>query len=259
MRTKTSRQFLTLVEDVADDGELSKTEIYRLAQWINENREAREHWPVNQFLPLLKGIFADGKIDNAEAREVAHLLQTVLRDWERSKISSQAATPDDVVASAISTFDPMDPRLPAIPISIVVESDSEPGVQYSVNFAQPDCSCPDFRSQRQRLPEGHLSRCCQHLMRGYSQLRPSAGWPAWLDSFLEAGFRPTPKQKWQVLEFGKNAMLISSAERDWSNLYMKSNGQNRRFGYNVVEQRWAYETPPPHEAQVAAAMNKLSL
>lgn len=54
MQTDYTHQYLSLVEVVAEDGELTHKEIYRLAEWLNRHKEGRRTWPANQFLPVLK-------------------------------------------------------------------------------------------------------------------------------------------------------------------------------------------------------------
>lgn len=83
MNTDYTHQYLSLIEEVAERGELTHKEIYKLAKWLNDNKDGRTTWPANQFLPLLKDVFADGKIDQSEARQVGRLIQKVRREWAR--------------------------------------------------------------------------------------------------------------------------------------------------------------------------------
>ncbi len=60
MKLDYTHEYLNLIEEVAEDGELTHKEIYRLAKWLNENKEGRKCWPANQFLPILKGQASTG-------------------------------------------------------------------------------------------------------------------------------------------------------------------------------------------------------
>ncbi len=95
-------------------------------------------------------------------------------------------------------------------------------------------------------------------MQGYSELRPKDGWPSWLDSFLEAGFRPNPQQDWMVVKCGKSNFLLSSANSEWANAYSKINDDNAKFGYNVSEDRWSYGREPDGAEILTNAIRQMS-
>lgn len=79
-----STEFMKLIDQVAEDGELTFNEIGQLAKWLNANKEGRKLWPASVFIKLLQNVFADGKIDRSEAAEVGKLIQTVRREWSRN-------------------------------------------------------------------------------------------------------------------------------------------------------------------------------
>ncbi len=258
-----TQAYLQLIERVSEDGELSNQEIYQLAKWLNENPDGRKSWPGNVFLPLLKQCFADGKIEVSEARAVAKLIQLVRREWARANAKPmQAVAVDavevDPVEAGIADFDDSQPLLPLISRIVEVSSLSEPGVVYNVDLAGPYCDCPDFASYRSKLPEGHISRCCKHVMQAYSEVRPETGWPSWLESFLEAGFRPQPAQKWQVYKSDIGAYLVSSAHPAWGNVYARFDHEVERFGYSIDEDRWSYGKEPVEGAILAELVRNLS-
>jgi hypothetical protein len=261
-----STEFLNLLERVVEDGELTYNEILEIAKWMNENKSGRKLWPVNLFYDLLKRVFADGKIDKNEAREVANLIQSVRRDWIRKNMvvappvvgSPTGVTPPNVAPPVAGSpvFSIEQAKLPTIPIQVLVRSSSEADTEYSVDLLGPTCTCPDF-VPRSKLPKGDLSRCCKHVFQAFAQVRPKDGWTGWLDSFLELGIRPNPKTKWAVVKLGEDFVLISSAPQDWANVYLHSGLENERFGYSVVEERWAYGKAPEYPAKIVAAICKL--
>ena len=261
--------YLKLIEEVAQDGELNHKEIYQLAKWLNDNEAGRKTWPASQFFPLLKDVFADGKIERAEAERVGRLIQKTRREWAREHALSGSKSDPSSLDNVITKFDVGQPQLPVIENEIKVNvssssneldylsemedlgdaslTDKAQGA-YQVDFSTPSCSCPDFKSHRQHLPERHISRCCKHIIQGYSQIRPEEGWPGWLDSFLEAGFRPLPDQSWAIVESDKCNFLVSSAGPDWGNVYAEIDGDNTKYSYHISEKRWAYDNVPD-EAQ----------
>lgn len=263
--------YLKLIEEVAQDGELNHKEIKQLAKWLNDNEDGRKTWPASQFFPLLKDVFADGKIERPEAERVGRLIQKVRREWAREHALAGSKLDQTMLDNLITKFDLGQAKLPVIENQIEVssslgepdllgdsESSSEFDSVYQVDFSTPSCNCPDFKSNRQQLPVGHISRCCEHIIQGYSQVRPNEGWPSWLDSFLEAGFRPLPNQSWAVVESEKGNYLVSSAAPDWGNVYAKIDGEDVKHSYHVSEKRWAYDNVPDDAKTLAETINRLT-
>ena len=69
--------------------------------------------------------------------------------------------------------------------------------------------------------------------------------------FLEVACPPHPHQNWRGVTIGQGwldmrtaLVLISSAPRDWANVFAPSNGIYERYGYSVKQHRWAYEIEP---------------
>ena len=160
----------------------------------------------------------------------------------------------------VSTIDLTHPKLPAIPLIVRIKSHTEKGVSYDVDLSGPRCTCPDWRSYRHTLPLGHLTRCCKHVFDAYGQLEPEAGWPGWLGAFLELAWTPHPRQDWMVVEVDGNLVLVSTAPTGWANVFADEGGTYDRFGYNVIEDRWAYGIEPTGSERirraVAAATNR---
>lgn len=251
-----SWEFMELVEEIAGDGELHFSEIRQLAMWIKENPAAREFWPVDEFVGLLGEVLRDGKIDRPEAKQVAVLIQRVRREWAR-KQAADLPVAEENPSGRMVQFDPAKPRIPSIPMTFSIANPGD-GVQYRVNLNGPACSCPDFASRRAKLPLGHPSRCCQHVLEAYARLRSGDGWPGWMDAFLEVGFRPTPSQNWSVLQLPNGFHLIGSASPEWGNVYVRLDGKNCRYSYNVMDQRWSYRQKPEHADALAAEILRLT-
>lgn len=258
MKRDYTNEYLQLIEEIAEDGELTHQEIYLLAKWLNENKEGRKTWPANLFLPILKEVFADGKIDKSEALLVGKLIQKVRRDWAREHALTNAIPAENAIDRAIRFFDDATPRLPSIETVLNIASFNEPDLVYQINLSGPSCSCPDFKKNRHNLPFGHISRCCKHIMQAFSEVRPSNGWPSWLDPFIEAGFRPLPNQEWNVCHSTNRNYLVSSANREWANVYARVGDDGEKYGYNIVEDRWSYGNEPADAVTLTETIQKLS-
>lgn len=254
---KAISEFFELLEQIVEDGELTYKEIEEVGKWINANRGARTEWPVSEFYKLLKGVFADGKIDRSEAVQVARLIQSVRRERARRNAGNRTPTVSELVLSSIANFNFAVPKLPSIATRLSIPSESDDSLSYEVDLAGPTCDCPDFKAVRGKLPIGHVSRCCKHIIDGYSRLRPQDGWPGWFDAFIEQGIRPNPKLEWTVVPIGEFFALVSSPMKGWGNVYLQDDSGNEQFGYNVSEDRWSYDNPPPGATKLKAAIKKM--
>jgi hypothetical protein len=68
------RELLILCESIMEDGELTYDELYQLAEWLNNHREACSKWPGSLLVAPLHKAWADGKVTKTEARQVARVI-----------------------------------------------------------------------------------------------------------------------------------------------------------------------------------------
>lgn len=248
-------ELLALCDGIIEDGEFTYDEIYRLSEWLNEHEQACEHWPGNQLVDSLQQAWADGTITSAEARDISRVVLRVEKESAKHEAGLEFEKARDAAALASRRFDPTHAILPLILFTGHVKSLTEPGVTYDVNLDAPSCTCPDFKANRQKLPLGHLGRCCKHICAAYAQLEPSIGWPGWLRAFIHAGWRPDPAQQWTVAEVNGRLVLISSAShRGWTHVFASDHGPYERYGYNLDEHRWAYDQAPPAPERLERAI-----
>jgi hypothetical protein len=253
-----TRELLILCETILEDGELTYDELYKLAEWLNNHPEACFEWPGDLLVAPLQKAWSDGKITKTEARQVARVIRDIRKEAakrQREKALAQAAQLASEVARMV---DLTRPNLPTIPFSTRVKSHSRRGEFYEVNLNGPTCTCPDFRSFRYGLSAGHLTRCCKHVFDAYTQLEPRDGWPGWLGAFLDFRWPPDPRQEWSVLPIRQgwltfqrpHLVLICSAPNRWANIFAPDSGRYDRYGYNVIEDRWAYDILPPGSEKI---------
>jgi hypothetical protein len=185
---------------------------------------------------------------------ISRLLLRIRKEWAKRQAQQAANQMIDFVAAIASNFDLRSAQLPSIPLLLQVKSHSEKGLKYQVNLSQPSCSCPDWVGSRKQVPTGHLTRCCKHVLDAYQQIEPALGWPGWLGAFFSLGWPPHPHQRWFVLESGNSFALVSSAAKQWANVFVEVDGSYDRFGYNVEESRWSYGVAPPGCRKIAKAI-----
>ena len=247
-------ELLRLCESILEDGEIDATEIYGLAEWLNNNRDACFNWPGELLVTPLQTIWADGKVTKTELRQIGRLLVQIQREWAKRQTSDALKHAVQLVEQMVANLDLTRPQLPLLPFATRVKSHTHKGVVYDVDLSGPTCTCPDWRSYRNGFPEAHLTRCCKHVLDVYSQLEPGAGWPGWFGAFLDHGWTPHPKQDWVVLEGTHNLILTSTAPTGWANVFVDDGSGYDRFGYSTSEQRWAYGIGPGESKGVTAAI-----
>jgi hypothetical protein len=167
-------ELVSFCESILEDGELTDDEIYRLAEWLNGQREACFHWPGELLVKPLQEIWSDGKVTKTELRQIGRLLLRIQKDWAKRLAENALQQAVDSVKEIAKAVDLSRPRLPSVPFVVRVKSHSQKGLSYDVDLSGPSCTWPNWHSYRRRLPVGHLSRCCKHVFDGYGQLTASA-------------------------------------------------------------------------------------
>jgi hypothetical protein len=123
----------------------------------------------------LQRAWADGKVTKTEARQVARVILQIRKEAAKRDAEKALSAATEIASEAARTFDLSRANLPTIQFSTRVKSQTKTGTFYEVNLSGPSCTCPDFRSFRQRLSAGHLTRCCRHIFGAYAQLKPIGG------------------------------------------------------------------------------------
>jgi hypothetical protein len=241
-------EILAVCDAILWDGELNATELYGLAEWLNNHREACFHWPGNLLVKPLQEIWEDGHVSPEELQRVGQILCNIQAEWVRRQIP-----PKIYYLKQPPLIDLSAAQLPQIDYGCSIESSSDSGLFYDIELSGPTCSCPDWRTRRAQHPIRHLSRCCKHVLAAYCQASPDDGWPLWLGAFIENAVPPHVDQQWFLGEVKGKPVLMSSAPKDWSNVFAPKGSGYDRFGYNVVERRWAYSSAP-YNSKIIAGM-----
>ena len=71
-------EMLGIVKGVLADGVVNEAEAALLKNWASQHPDATEQWPVNIIKERLDTIFADGRVSSAEQRDLADLLESVV-------------------------------------------------------------------------------------------------------------------------------------------------------------------------------------
>lgn len=240
-------ELIGVCDSILEDGELSGDELYRLAEWLNDHRDACLHWPGNLLVKPLQEVWADGNITKTELREMSRLLLRIRKQWAKIEMDDALDQQRETAEQIVSALDLSRPELPSIPLVLRVKSHTSRGVFYEVDLRGPNCQCPDWKSFRGQLPLGHLTRCCKHVFDAFGVVEPETGWPGWLGAFMDFSWPPHPKQNWILFSVGGSTVLASTAPKGWADVFSDGGGVYERYGYNIAEHRWAYTLAPRAE------------
>ena len=232
---------------ITGDGELTSDEVYKLAEYLNKYPEACDCWPGDVLSEVLRQVWHDGAIDEDELVRVAQLLDQIeidfarrheeeLGKWLRSD-SSQASSSQGLLFPVVPTFEWRNWH----------ESHSSDD-RYWVDLSDLSCTCPDWLEHRKRFPSASLGRCCKHIVLALNRLAQPSNSPAWLRALLahysERAKGIHPEEKWILTQLASGDVLVGMGWNEWANAFAPRFGTYGRWGFNKVEQRWAYGMAP---------------
>jgi hypothetical protein len=254
-------ELLAFCDAILEDCEVSFEEVYSLAEWLNANPTACDHWPGNLLIEPLQTMWADGKTTKTELRSFTRILtgiqkQRVKQERERAKQEARASS-EAAIAAAHDGFDPGSPWVPPIEVTVTEQSQSEPGVVYHVDLGRQTCTCPDWNGVRQRLPVGSPSRFCKHMFSALGKVSPSRDWPSWLGYLVDHGRRLSPRSRLGVVKREGGAVLLCVGEGEWCDVIAPESGSYSLFGFNRVQNRWSYGEAPKGAMEIRKAIGHL--
>jgi len=241
------KPLIVLCEQILHDEEVSAEELYELAEFLNANPEAGKHWPGNQLVGPLQEVWADGVIDSRELAIMEGIIVEVRREWRRRVApveKTEAPVEADLTSGLAASTDTRNlARLMGPDIRMEVPSVSYPGSTHRVDLKTLSCDCSDWRFRRNTLPEGHFSRCCEHVLYAFEYLEVEGLGPM-LSAFLKNTKPPDPEKNWRLEDVGYGNILISDAPHSWSDVVARGKDGWGMFSCNVRQQRWKYGSEP---------------
>ena len=241
------KPLIALCEKILLDEEVSVQELYELAEFLNANPEAGKHWPGNQFVEPLQVVWADGVIDSSELALMERLLIETRREWRRRVApieQTEAPAGADLTSGFTASTDTGElARINGPDVRLEVPSASYPGSNHRVDLKTLTCDCSDWTFRRSTLPEGHFSRCCEHILHAFEHLEVE-DLPSMLQAFLENTKPPDPEKNWYLGDVGYGSILISDAPHGWSDVFARGKDGWGMFGCNFRQQRWKYGSEP---------------
>ncbi|MGK0196791.1 MAG: hypothetical protein ACI91J_000051 [Yoonia sp.] len=254
---------LRFIHRITSDGIMEKGEIWDLAAFLNEDREARHDWPGSVLWETLNNVFDDGEVSPEEMAA----LGSILRDIE-NECGTIFADKDEFDDTTDFQIKPADPKAaPSIQPYHFPKISRTPTVQDSgageltLDLSTQSCNCADWQEHRRAFEIGEPGRRCAHLAHAFAEsLKNQESVPAHTRALLEdldhRGGGGEPDFTWQLLEFHNDRSLPGHGGAIWCQLYAPSRaGEYERFSYHRGEKRWFFGAKRRHSGRLKKFMN----
>ncbi|MGB0580103.1 MAG: hypothetical protein ACPGVU_10410 [Limisphaerales bacterium] len=254
------RETVELVRGIAGSGTLTEQEVYLLAGYLNDNRDARHAWPGDRLFRHLSKIFGSGSVSESES-EYGYLGR-VLEELDRQG-HAIAAPPEEEPELPETAVKVEDLILPQLDLSLQVAAE---GARhgFEVDLARHSCSCPGWYGNRRQFKGGDLKLCCAHLAAGFVEAFHQglgAESPRVLKSLLweraQRGRGINPKSTWKLIKIRLWPHLVSYDRGAWSSVYaFNAMKELQRYAFIPEEERWSFGQAPKNHRVLAEFIRK---
>jgi NAD-dependent DNA ligase len=86
-------ELIGLVKGVTADGSVDQSEVEFLLRWLESNKGSLDQWPAKAIYPRLKAALSDGHLDDAEEEEIHALLEATIAE---NPETARAAAPVEI-------------------------------------------------------------------------------------------------------------------------------------------------------------------
>ncbi|MDQ9169053.1 BRCT domain-containing protein [Oxalobacteraceae bacterium R-40] len=73
-------ELIGLLKGVTADGSVQQSEVEFLLTWLESNKKSLDQWPAKAIYPRLKSALSDGNLDDAEEEEIHALLEATISE-----------------------------------------------------------------------------------------------------------------------------------------------------------------------------------
>lgn len=139
--------------------------------------------------------------------------------------------------------------------TLTIDLSGQDSGKYKLSTSSVTCTCPDFEKRRKFFRKDDPQRLCKHLIllfNGKDVLPPLFEPYRHTISLCTQngfGFPISKKIIYEDFKVGKIELWIPNKHTDengWCDVYVNS----VRFGYNILEQRWSYDSRPPMAREI---------
>ena len=123
---------------------MTEQEVYLLAGYLNDNRDARHAWPGDRLFRHLSKIFGSGSVSEADYGYLGRVLEEL--DRQAYAIAEPPAEEPELPEAAMKVEDLI---LPQLDLSLQVAAEgSRHG--FEVDLMRHSCSCPGWYGNRRQ-------------------------------------------------------------------------------------------------------------
>lgn len=255
---------LNLIRKITEDGVITEDEVMELGNHLNTNREARQAWPGNILFEILKRIFDDAKVDQAEMKALGYILKGIELQCTGTFGVRDEEIQDEFPANV--TLKQSEIEIPPIEYHVTVKSPDGEKAEFDVDLTEQTCGCADFRDRRKRLPFGSPGRICKHMLFALldsadEERMVSSIWHRSMLRVLRhlvkisraADVFPT----WELLQSGNRDWIVCWGKGEWCVVFTTTEADEiERYAFNINESRWAYGRLPIGSRVIAGLFRK---
>ena len=236
-----------LLRGFAGSGNATRQEVFHLAEFLNDNREARHAWPGEPLFAHLCEIFSSGELAESELARLGRIVAEIERQSFRAAAPPPAEAEIPEAAVRIE-----DLKLPRIDLIQQVAAEGSRG-SYDVDLARQICSCPGWFGNRRGFKDYDLRLCCVHIAtafteafaRGMAEESSSRLLIELMRERTRRGRGIDPKSEWKVLKIRMRPHLVSYGSGEWSSVYVFNRQMELdRYAYHRTESRWSFGRAP---------------
>jgi len=242
---------IDLIRQITSDGRLEHSEVWDLADHLNNNRLARHRWPGSRLWPIIREIFEDNVVTGEEMKmlgiEIAEVEEICSDITERMNQDKPEFDLSEIRVSPL--------EVPIIPKSVYAQQRDKSKKLYASNLRDHSCSCEDWPEIHEVIPTPGIGRLCIHLIDALREVYddpkvPTEDWPDPVTNliYILNRFRVPADAllHWQFLEWKKHEAYIAFGAAEWATVFANM-GKDRyeRFGFNLLKRRWSYGAQPP--------------
>lgn len=151
------------------------------------------------------------------------------------------------------------------PETYSVPSLTDPGQEYTVDVKAWTCTCPDWQKRHNQAEAGHPSGLCKHLLlqvAEHPELMTPAMRPYGLimsDRYRHGRGMPSEGAAYGEIADNDDGItygcIIEPGNEGWINFLI----DDKRYGYNLAEKRWARGEKPAISRHLLAQVKKLGI
>lgn len=246
---------IEFLRKLSEGRELGEGDVMKLANYLNDRREARHSWPGEGLFSMLREIFASGGIGDMQLSAISQEIANVERQFSIA-MSGDLANEKVVPVESI-WVDEL--KLPALREKIKIQD-------FEVDLGAHNCSCPSWYGNRRTFKDGDARLCCNHMAVAFDLKIKSEEitdsprlFPEVMADLAERGEGLDYRSAWRLLRIQMRPFLVSYGSKvDWCTVY----GPNKervveKYGLHRTELRWSYGRHPQCAASIAEYVKSL--